>query len=131
MSRVRIATISGVLALTALLTLPFTVAAKPGGGGAGFHGAGFHGAGFHGAGFGHRAPFRNQRAFRRFPGYGGVGVYDPYPFTTAYGVGDNVIEKFILPPEPPRALTCHRSQETVTVPADDGGPAKQIVVTRC
>ncbi len=106
-----------------LLTVPFGVAAKPGGAGLGARG---HGLSAHGPGFGHRAPFRRQ-----VPWYGSGGVaYDPYPYYTAYGVGQDVIQKVVLPPEPPRALTCQRSQQTVTVPTDEGG-TRQITVTRC
>jgi hypothetical protein len=105
---------------TVLLAVPCGVAAKPGGGGLGAHSLSSHGLRL-----GHRAPFRRQ-----IPWYGGVVANDLYPYYTTYGVGDDVIQKFILPPEPPRKLTCQRSQQIVTVPSDEGG-TRQITITRC
>lgn len=75
-----------------------------------------------------RGAYRSYGAYGRWPFYGGGIVAVPPP------ASGNVVS---YPPPavvyvavPPRTLTCHRSRETVTVPAAAGGTQK-ITITRC
>jgi len=82
-------------------------------------------------------PYRH--ADRHSPSDGfGVGYassfYSPYDYTPNYytePVGDISLPQRLdpyIPPPPP--LSCHHSQETITVPSEDGGD-RQIRITRC
>jgi len=118
---------AGVVAASALAMLllgPFAVTAKPHGGGSGAHTLHFrshlHSGRLHSTG--------QRRAYGQWPLYGGVVAVPPY-------APDNIINyaaptTVVYVPEPPRALSCHRSQETVTVPSEQGGMSK-ITITRC
>jgi len=98
-----------------LLLAPFEVAAKSG---FGFRGHSFR-AGAH---FG---------ALRRFPWAVGGVTSSPYYDYSPFLVGDASISAPVAyPPEPPRVLTCHRTQETVTVLSEDSG-VREIKITRC
>lgn len=59
---------------------------------------------------------------------GGIVAVPPYAPTAdmTYTPAPTVV----YVPLPPQALTCHRSRQTVTVPAEAGG-TRQITVTRC
>jgi hypothetical protein len=59
---------------------------------------------------------------------GGIVAVPPYaPVNWAnYAAPPSII----YVPVPPRALTCHRTRETVTVPVQAGG-TRQITITRC
>jgi hypothetical protein len=66
-----------------------------------------------------------------WPWYGGYVALPPGMGVYAGGYGQTLAPltvKFV--PEPPRALSCHRSRQTVKVPAQDGG-SSEITVTRC
>ena len=118
------AAIIGVSASVLLLVAPFTVAAKPHGGGHGAHT--FHFGGHLRSG---RLYSKGRRgAYGQWPWYGGYVAVPPY-------WPDNIINyteptTVVYVPEPPRALSCHRSQDTVTVSSETGGTSK-ITVTRC
>ena len=101
------------------------------------------GAHFVGGGFaGHRLaishgfvrPFRRNFAFRRRNfATGGWWPFDyDYGPTAAYGDMDTTSypETGGLLPEPMAAPVCHRSEETVKVPAEGGG-TRQIKIIRC
>lgn len=65
-------------------------------------------------------------AIGAWPWYGGVLAVPPYePTADTYVVSEPII---VAPPPPP--LTCHRTIQTVTVPAEGGG-TRQITITRC
>jgi hypothetical protein len=118
------AAIAGVAASALLLIAPPAVTAQPHGGGHGAHTS--HFGGHLRSGRLHSGGYRG--AYGQWPLYGGYVSVPPYG-------PDNIINyaapaTVIYVPEPPRALTCHRSQETVTVPAETGGTIK-INVTRC
>jgi hypothetical protein len=112
-------------------------------------GGGWHGGFVRGPVFAGRSAFGNRQFFpgRRFAfiqhhrlvGPLGLGV----PFYgwawPDYGYGDVPIDAFgdidtVTPdglvPEPKRASGCNRSEETVTVPSEDGG-TRQIKMIRC
>jgi hypothetical protein len=63
--------------------------------------------------------------FRQYPIFGVpyVGGYDDGPVPS-------MLAGFELSPQPPRALTCQRTQQTVVVPSESGG-TREITVTRC
>ena len=73
-----------------------------------------HGAGHHGGGW---------------PFFGG-GIVAVPPYVPVDAVNYAAPPRIVYVPLPPRALTCHRTRETVTVPAQAGGTT-QITVTRC
>jgi hypothetical protein len=103
-------------ALAVLVVAPYEVAARPGGAGFGAHS--FHPAGRHGS-------------FRRSPSYGYGTGFVSTPYYAPDYVGSDAIERAAaLPPEPLRVMDCHRSQQTVTVPSEQGG-TREITVTRC
>ena len=116
--------IAGASALALLMFVPLEVTASPHGGGHGAHT--FHFGG-------HLRSDRlhlggRRRAYGQWPLYSGFVAVPPYG-------ADNIINyaaptKVVYVPEPPRALSCHRSQDTVTVPSETGGTSK-ITVTRC
>src|SRR5215510_13189569 len=97
-----------------------------------------------GAGFGARAGtsfkpgfanrlFANRGLYRRYPWAGGIIATAPYPYFGLDFLGAPMPSAPMLlsaPPEPPRALSCQRSQETVVVPSEDGG-TRDIRVVRC
>jgi hypothetical protein len=118
------AAIAGVSASALLLIAPFAVTAKPHGGGHGAHT--FHFGGHLRSGRLHSGSYRGA--------YGQWPLYDGFVAVPPYG-SDNIIN-YAAPPTvvyvsvPPRALSCHRSQDTVTVPSETGGTSK-ITVTRC
>jgi len=134
MSRIASCALCAVVALL-LVPAPFEAAAKSGGaraGGAAFHAGarfGLH-RGFAHRGFAHRGFANRGFANRRFPLLAGTawpsGTYDPY-YADVAQTGDVVV---VRPPEPPRVLTCQRSQSTVTVPSEHAG-TRDIIVTRC
>lgn len=95
--------------------------------------------GFHG--HGHFSGHMHAGRPYHFRGHGRYGTYSYWPY---YGGGvvvaqpDQTETVLSYPPQPtvvyvplpPQALTCHRSRETVTVPAYDGGTTK-VTITRC
>ena len=76
-----------------------------------------HGAGHHG------------QARGGWPFFGG-GIVAVPPYAPVNSVNYVSEPTIVYVPLPPRALTCHRSRATVTVPAEAGG-TKQITITRC
>jgi hypothetical protein len=87
-----------------------------------------------GLGFGARHGFvgsplmQRYRAFNAVP-YGGfvAGTLS----SASYGESNiPPLQGREFPPDPPRILTCHRSQETMVVPVEGGGE-QQIRITRC
>ena len=68
------------------------------------------------------------------PGYGGYGyggyvAYGPDSYAM-FPQNSGVVESVAVSAEPPRQLTCHRSQQTKIVPSEDGS-TKEILITRC
>jgi hypothetical protein len=118
------AAIAGAAASALLLVAPLAVTAQPHGGG---HGARTsHFGGHLRSGRLHSGSYRGN--FSQWPLYGGIVGVPPYG-------SDNIINyaaptTVVYVPEPPRALSCHRSQDIVTVPSETGGTSK-ITVTRC
>ena len=119
------ASIAAALSLATSLLTPVAVAAKSGG-----------------AGLGARSSLtakptlltrppvlHHRRAFNRGPLGGIVAGVAPYYYIAAAG-DVPLLEGLDPPPPPPRVLSCRRSQETVTVPSEDGGE-RQIRITRC
>jgi len=68
-------------------------------------------------------------AYGAWPFYGG-GIVAVPPYAPVNSVNYVSEPTIVYVPLPPRALTCHRSRATVTVPAEAGG-TKQITITRC
>jgi hypothetical protein len=116
------------------LLTPVMVSAK------GFGPHALHKTGAHGTGhsvFAKSLGYRGHRALRYDRFYNPFGGY-----LAGYGIPGSYLEDFepilagfpplridpIIPPPPP--LTCSRSRETVTVPAESGG-TRQITITRC
>ena len=112
-------------ALALLLTAPLPMGAEA------------HGHGAHGFHFSGRLHASRPYGYGRYGGYGAYyapfysgGIVAVPPYAPANAVNYVLPPRVIYVPEPPRALTCHRSRETVTVPTDTGG-TRQITVTRC
>jgi hypothetical protein len=110
-------------ALGGLLLAPLAVMANA-------HGLGF---GAHPIHFrGHFGPAHRNAAYGQWPGYGGVVAVAP---DASDNTSDNTIvyatpEEVAFVPEPSRMLSCHHSQQIVTVPSEQGG-TRQITITRC
>lgn len=143
----KLATLAAATVIGAALTAAPTEARF----GGGWHGGFVRGPVFAGrSAFGNRQFFPGRRfafiqhhpAFIHHPLVGpflGLGV-PPYGWAWPdYGYGDVPIdtsgdiepvtpETFV--PEPKRAVGCNRSEETVTVPSEDGG-TRQIKMIRC
>jgi hypothetical protein len=135
MSRARWS-VAVALGLGVLLLLPGGVMARPPAGGLGVYAP-------YRTIFGPRI-IRHHRTLQR-SGYGAYGRYiwpglygtyvwpggyiDTVPVLSAYD-GEAQRQIFVVAPEPPRMLGCHHSQETVTVPSEDGG-ARKITIVRC
>jgi len=133
MKRLQSAAVAGaVSAMLVLAPLPA---------GAGPHGAGAPHFSGHRHGFsGHHQPFSGHSLPSRSRGNGSSGAF----YAPFYGGGvvaaasddSGGVVNYGEPPTvvyvalPPQALSCHRSRETVTVPAETGG-TKAITVTRC
>ena len=122
MTKTNAAGVAVALGFATVWLAPFEAAAKSGG--AGFGARSFH---FARPAFSNRPLAHRHRNFRQVPWVGG-GASWPY-----YGPGpivDTVRVGFVAPPEPPRALTCKRSQEIAKVLVEDGG-IREIRTTRC
>ena len=93
----------------------------------GFHGRGHFPVHMHA---GHRYFHRGYGAYNYWPYYygGGVVVAQPEQAETVLSYPPQPTVVYV--PLPPQALTCHRSRETVTVPAYNGGTTK-VTITRC
>jgi hypothetical protein len=115
--RIGAARVAVAASLTALLLIPIAAVARSGG-----------------AGFGARHRFvgsplmQRHRAFNAVP-YGGF-VVGTLSNTSDSESDIPLLQSQEFPPNPPRVLTCHRSQETVAVPVEGGGE-QQIRITRC
>jgi len=116
------AAIVGVSVLAMLSLMPCELAAKA----HGFHGAhfGFH---WHGGHHHHAYGAYGYGAYGAWPYYGDSGIL---PYAPDSAVSSALPVQIIYVPEPPQALSCHRSEQTVTVPAESGG-TRQITVQRC
>jgi hypothetical protein len=120
-----------VLLTAAALTGGLTADALARGGGGDASAAAVHGMGMHGGAhaFPSRGHFhfaqhhrRGHQAFGLWPWYG----YDDassYPYDDSYSTPQEVV------PEPPRPA-CQHSEQTVTVPSENGGTA-QVTILRC
>ena len=126
------AAIIAVFAMAMLLLAPASsvVNARGGFGGHSSHSSHFSGPGlFVGPGLSrHRQQARPRGNFSQWPLFGGYYAVPPY-------ASDNIItyampERIVFVAVPPRALTCKRSVQTVTVPAELGG-TREITITRC
>jgi hypothetical protein len=109
--------VAAAVSLTTLLLIPIAAVARSGGAGVGAR-HGFVGSRF----------MQRHRAFNAFP-YGGYvgGTLS----SASYSESDiPLLQAREFPPEPLRALTCHRSRETMAVPVEGGGE-QQVRVTRC
>ena len=67
----------------------------------------------------------------------GYYAYTPWPYYGGYVAMPSDAQPVVnvaVPPaiivQPPRALTCQRSREVVTVPTEEGG-TRAITITRC
>ena len=131
MTKTNAASVAGTLGLAMALLAPLEVEAKSAG-------VGFGARSFHSVrpGFSHR-PFsrlshrplaHRYRNFGQYPGFGGGVVGAPYfaPGLT----GDVLRVNVVVPPEPPYALTCQHSRDTINVPSENGG-TREITVARC
>ena len=102
----------------AMLLVPLPIAAKA------------HGAhAFHFSNRLHAGHHRGANGAGTWPFYGG-GIVAVPPYAPVNSVNYVSEPTIVYVPLPPRALTCHRSRATVTVPAEAGG-TKQITITRC
>ena len=106
------------------------------------HGGGFaRGLAIGHGGFGHALgrgfAFRRAFALRRAFAFGGLGLrlygwgwpyygYGDYSYGPTDAFGDSDIVTYAAP----RASSCHHSDETITVPSEDGG-TRQIRMIRC
>jgi hypothetical protein len=116
------ARIAVAVSLATLLFIPNAAVARSGGAGVGA----LHG--FVGSPLMQRHLMQRHRAFNAFP-YGGfvAGTLS----SASYSESDiPPLQGREYPPDPPRALTCHRSRETMAVPFEGGGE-QQVRVTRC
>jgi hypothetical protein len=111
------------------------VAAAAGRGGAGLNGGSWqHTAArptfYHGATHRKGPPYRNYGGRR----YGGLygGYYLGIPASDGYNSIEVVPAPQSLGPvvSPTFALSCHRSQEVITVPTENGG-SRKVTITRC
>lgn len=122
---IRTATCIAASAAAVLLMMPAQLSAQP-------HGSGLHGLHYGRHFRGHlRGHFRgsNRRGYYGFwPWYGGYAEVPPIDYGN--GVSFATPPTVVYVAEPPQALSCHRSQQTVTVPDEAGGTHK-IMVTRC
>jgi hypothetical protein len=111
-------TIAAMASALAMLLAPLQIAAAA------------HGThGFHFSNRLHAGHHRGAYGAGYWPFYGG-GIVAVPPYAPANTVNYVSEPTTVYVPLPPRALTCHRSRETVTVPAQAGGTTK-ITVTRC
>jgi hypothetical protein len=111
-------TIAVVWVLAMLLLAPLEAKA-------GAHGFGMHASKFrvHFRSAHHFRPFRHHRAFTQWPLYG-YGYYDDD--ATTYSAPVTIVRV----PEPPRAVGCQHSEQTVTVPSENG-ETRQVTIMRC
>ena len=126
MKKIRTA-IVGVSAALLLAPLPLAAYARP----HALHFSG-HGHGGHHHFFarlhGRHGVNRADSPYGAWPFYGGDAVLPPYAPDTAMTYAPPA--QIVYVPEAPQALGCHRSEQTVTVPAEAGG-TRQITVQRC
>ena len=77
----------------------------------------------------HHRAFRHRRDGGLFEGYGDfVGGYGDYAIEPVSELFPPLRIDPVIPAPP--ALTCSRSRETITVPAESGG-SRQVTITRC
>jgi hypothetical protein len=76
----------------------------------------------------HRGHARNLLGGGPYYGYGGYGGDVAMPAETPETAMTYVTPIMVV--EPPPALTCHRTEQVVTVPAEEGG-TRDIKITRC
>ena len=77
--------------------------------------------------------FHRQNAFFFGAGFAGpwyYGYYDLPPYTFDDAMTYSTPETVVLAPEPPRAVGCQHSQQTVTVPSENG-ETSQVTIIRC
>lgn len=88
-----------------------------------------HGAGFaHSLSFpGHSRSARHAGSFRHWPLFGGLVGIPPDAFDSMMTYATPAV---MFVQEPLHPLACHYSEQTVTVPSEDGGD-RQITVIRC
>ena len=112
------AAIIGASALAALVCAPFEIAANAKGG-----------PGMHSFHFGkHFRPARHNKNFNnQWWGYGGLYAMPPYDWSYNADFAQPTV---IFVSQPPAALSCQKSKEIKTVPAEGGG-TRDITVTRC
>jgi hypothetical protein len=129
-----------VLSVATMITQAMAFGHGTWGGGAHFARGGFAGHRFAVSHSGFAHPFRRGFVFRRGFAFrkafaiGGFWPYYGYVPTDAFGDIDamtyTVPETVGFLPEPPPAPVCHRSEEIVTVPSENGG-TRQIKIIRC
>ena len=76
----------------------------------------------------HHRAYGAYGAYGAWPLEGGVTVVPPDTPDTVMTYAPPA--QVVYVPEPPQALGCHRSEQTVTVPAEAGG-TREVTVTRC
>jgi hypothetical protein len=109
-----------------LLLAQLNVTANARGNGSGVHS--FHFSGHSNSTFQHGHSARPHRAFGQWAPYGGIVAVSPYAPDEAMTY--TTPEPVVFVPILQRALSCHKSKQTVTVPSEDGG-TREITITRC
>ena len=115
--RIGAARVAATVGFATLLLIPIAAVARSGG-----------------LGFGARHAFVGSPLVRRDRAFNAVPYGDFVGGTlSSASYGESNIPPLQgpgFPPDPPRVLTCHRSEETMVVPAEGGGE-QQIRITRC
>ena len=113
-----------VSSLTMLLLVPLE--AQTGEHGFGIHS--FHVRGHFRSAHHHFRFARHHRALGLWPLYGYYDYSPPYPLDDAmtYSMPETVVPA----PEPPPVVGCQHSEQTVTVPTENGKP-RQVTIIRC
>jgi len=106
-------------ALAVVLLAPLAVMANA-------HGLGFGGHSFHSKR--HFGSAYRHGPYGQWPLYGGIVAVPPDASENI--MTDATPETVVFVSEPSRTLSCHHSQQIVTVPSEQGG-TRQITITRC
>jgi hypothetical protein len=118
---------AGILAFALLFLAQPDIAAYARGGGGGMGAHSFHFSGHFRASHRHGHFARHNLNQNMWPWYGGYGYYT-LPAST-YG-DDAVTSSVPVMYVPVRVSSCHKIQEAMTVPSEEGG-TRQVTVTRC
>ena len=117
--------LAAIFAFAMLVIVQPDIAANAGGGG-GMGGHAIH-AGSHFRAFHRHGQFARRNQNQNLWWYGGYGYYT-LPASTP---GDNAVATSVpVMYVPVRVAGCHKVQEAMTVPSEEGG-TRQVTVTRC